>query len=145
MLQQIEYRLGIVLTSMANLKVEQARLQAEYDELTQRKEQIINPPSPPPPPPPTSIEEEKRLKYNARQREYQAKRRAEGYVYKPKDRAKYNAYHREYERKRRKRLSAEKEKLKPPKLSMEEILRQPTTQITERRNGITTQIKEHHQ
>jgi hypothetical protein len=110
-LRLIEQRLTVVLTSMANLKVEQAQLMAQ-------KERIINPP---PPPLPTSIEE-KRLKHNARQREYWAKRRADGKPFKPKDREKYNTYHREYERKKRARLRAEKQKL-----SMEEILQPNST------------------
>jgi hypothetical protein len=105
-LRRIEQRLDIVLATMANLKVEQARLQTEYEALLQRKEWIINPP-PVPKRIRALIDEEKRLKINAYQRDYQAKRRAAGIQWQPKDRERYNKNHREYERQRREKKRAE--------------------------------------
>jgi hypothetical protein len=125
-LQQIEHRLTIVLAKMANLKVEQARLQAESAELMQRREWIINPTLLPPPKPPTFTPDGRnREECNAYMREYMAKRREEGRL-PVRDRAKYNAYHKEYQRNLRAKQRAEKQ-----------------TQIAEHRNGITTQITEH--
>jgi hypothetical protein len=99
--------------------------------LGKRKAWIINP-TLPEPKPAAEISEERRLKQeqlrmkrNAYMRAYAAKQRALGKKFVPKDREKYNAYHREYERNKRAKIRAAKQ-----------------AQITEHRNGITTQITE---
>jgi hypothetical protein len=106
-LRLIEQRLGVVLTTMANLKIEQDRLRVESQELIERRERIINPPPPPEPERQRAPKGEGRQheKRNAYMRVYMRKVRAARRV-DPEKREKYNKYQRDLMRKRAQQSSS---------------------------------------